>query len=60
MAVTRREFVAGAGAALAAGSLTGFPAIAQVRPLKVGVFVSEVDTQGIDELVEPYVFQMRL
>ncbi|MEC7847685.1 MAG: ABC transporter substrate-binding protein, partial [Gemmatimonadota bacterium] len=60
VAVTRREFVAGAGAALAAGSLTGFPAIAQVRPLKVGVFVSEVDTQGIDELVEPYVFQMRL
>ena len=60
MAVTRREFVAGAGAALAAGSLTGFPAIAQVRPLKVGVFVSEVDAQGVDELAEPYVSQMRL
>ena len=60
MAVTRREFVAGAGAALAAGSLTGFPAIAQSRPLKVGVFVSEVDARGVDELAEPYVSQMRL
>jgi len=61
MAVTRREFVAGAGAVLAAaGPLTGFPAIAQVRPLKVGVFVSEVDAQGVDELAEPYVSQMRL
>jgi len=58
--VTRREFVAGAGTALAASSLAGFPAIAQVRPLKVGVFVSEVDAQGVDELVEPYVSQMRL
>ncbi len=60
MAITRREFIAGAGAALAAGSLTGSPAIAQVRPLKVGVFVSEVDAQGVDELAEPYVSQMRL
>ena len=61
MAVTRREFVAGAGTALvAAGSLPGFPAIAQVIPLKVGVFVSEVDAQGVDELAEPYVSQMRL
>ena len=55
MAVTRREFMVGAGTALAAaGSLTGFPAIVQVRPLRVGVFVSEVDAQGVDELVEPY------
>ena len=60
MAVTRREFVAGAGAALATGSLTGFPAIAQARPLKVGVFVSEVDAQGVDERAEPYISQMRL
>ncbi|MCH8991201.1 MAG: ABC transporter substrate-binding protein [Acidobacteria bacterium] len=61
MAVTRREFIAGAGAALAAaGPLTGFPAIVQARPLKVGVFVSEVDAQGVDELAEPYVSQMRL
>jgi len=60
MAITRREFIAGAGSALAAGSLTGFPAIAQVRPLKVGVFVSEVDAQGVDELAEPYISQMRL
>ena len=59
MAVTRREFVAGAALA-AAESLTGFPAIAQRRPLKVGVFISEVDAQGVDELVEPYVSQMRL
>ena len=61
MAVTRREFIAGAGAALAAaGPLTGLPAIVQARPLKVGVFVSEVDAQGVDELAEPYVSQMRL
>jgi branched-chain amino acid transport system substrate-binding protein/urea transport system substrate-binding protein len=59
MAVTRREFVAGAALA-AAEALTGFPAIAQRRPLKVGVFISEVDAQGVDELVEPYVSQMRL
>ncbi len=61
MAVTRREFISGAGAALAAaGSLAGFPAIVQSRPLKIGVFVSEVDAQGVDELVEPYGSQMRL
>ncbi len=61
MAVTRREFMAGAGTALAAaGSLTGFPAIAQRRPLKVGVFISEVDAQAVDELVGPYVSQMRV
>ena len=61
MAVTRRKFMASAGTALAAaGSLTGFPAIAQSRPLKVGVFVSEVDAQGVDELAEPYVSQMRV
>ena len=61
MVVTRREFMAGAGATLAAtGALTGFPAIAQRRPLKVGVFISEVDAQGLDERVEPYVSQMRV
>ena len=61
MAVTRREFIAGAAASLAAaGPLTGFPAITQARPLKVGVFVSEVDAQGVDELAEPYISQMRL
>ena len=59
MAVTRREFVAGA-ALTAAGTLTGFPAIAQRRPLKIGVFISEVDAQGVDELVGPYVSQMRV
>ena len=61
MAVTRREFMVGAGAALAAaGTPLGFPAIAQRRPLKVGVFISEVDAQGVDELVGPYVSQMRV
>ena len=52
--------MAGAGTVAAAGSLTGFPAIAQSRPLRVGVFVSEVDARGVDELAEPYVSQMRL
>ena len=61
MAVTRREFMVGSGAALAAtGTPLGFPAIAQRRPLKVGVFISEVDAQGVDERVEPYVSQMRV
>ena len=56
MAATRREFMVGAGAALAAaGTLTGFPAIAQRRPLKVGVFISEANAQGVDELVGPHV-----
>ena len=59
MVVTRREFVAGAALA-AAETLTGFPAIAQRGPLKVGVFISEVDAQGVDELVGPYVSQMRI
>ena len=59
MTVTRREFMAGAALA-ATGTLTGFPAIAQRGPLKVGVFISEVDAQGVDELVEPYVSQMRV
>ena len=60
MAVTRREFMVGASAALAAETLTGFPAIAQRRPLRIGVFISEVDAQGVDELVGPYVSQMRV
>ncbi|HCR00437.1 MAG TPA: hypothetical protein DIU48_13520 [Acidobacteria bacterium] len=60
MTVTRREFL-GAGAALAgARTVHGFPAIAQRRALRVGVFVSEVDAQGVDELVGPYVSQMRV
>lgn len=61
MSVTRREFIIGAGATLAAtGGLTGFAALAQRRPLKIGVFISEVDSQGIDARVEPYVTQMRV
>lgn len=59
MSVTRREFMVGAGALAAHGRLTGFPAPVQRRPLKVGVFISEVDAQGVDEQVEPYVTQMR-
>ena len=59
MAVTRRKFIGGAALA-AAGTLTGFPAIAQRGPFKVGVFISEVDAQGVDERVEPYVSQMRV
>lgn len=59
--VTRRELMIGAGAAtVAATALRGFPAIAQSGPFKVGVFVTEVDAQGVGELVEPYLSQMRL
>ena len=51
----------GASATLAAaGALTAFPAIAQRGPLKIGAFISERDAQGVDEMVEPYVSQMRL
>jgi urea transport system substrate-binding protein len=61
MGVTRREFVVGAGATLAAaGALRAFPAIAQRRPLKIGAFISERDAKGVEEMVEPYVSQMRL
>ena len=60
MAVTRREFMVGAGAVAVSGTVTRFPAIAQRRPLRVGVFISEVDAQGVDELLGPYVSQMRV
>lgn len=60
MNVTRRKMLVGASAIAAAGALTGFPAIAQVRPLRIGVFVSEQDAQGVDELVGPYMDQMKL
>ena len=60
MTVTRRELIIGAGTTLTANRLTGFPAIAQRRALRVGVFISEVDAQGVDEGVEPYVSQMRV
>ena len=59
MDVTRREFVSSTALA-AAGTVSGFPAIAQHGSLKVGVFFSEVDAQGVDERVEPYASQMRL
>ncbi len=61
MEITRREVIVGAGAAVAAaGTITGFPAIAQAGPLKVGVFISEQDAQGVDEMVTPYMDQLRL
>ena len=61
MSVTRREFIIGAGAVLAVeGNPAGFPAIIQRRALKVGVFISEVDAQGVNEGVDPYISQMRL
>ena len=61
MPVTRRDFMVGAGAAVvSAGAPFGFPAIAQRGPLKVGVFISEFDARGVDELVGPYVSQMRV
>ena len=61
MPVTRRDFIVSAGAALASvGAPVGFPAIAQSGPLKVGVFISEFDARGVDELVGPYVSQMRV
>jgi ABC-type branched-subunit amino acid transport system substrate-binding protein len=60
MEITRREAIIGAGAAVAAaGTLAGFPAIAQTGSLKVGVFFSETDAQGVDEMVAPYMAQMR-
>ena len=61
MAVTRRDFIVSAGATVAsAGAPVGFPAIAQLGPLKVGVFISEFDARGVDELIGPYVSQMRV
>jgi len=59
MDISRREAIVGAGVALAAAStVTGFPAIAQSGPLRIGVFTSEQDTQGVDEQVGPYIDQM--
>ena len=61
MPVTRRDFMVGAGAALVSvGAPVGFPAIAQRGPLRVGVFISEFDARGVDELVGPYVTQMQV
>lgn len=60
MNITRRRLLAGSGAVAAAGAITGFPAIAQNRPIRIGVFISEQDAQGVDELVTPYMDQLRL
>lgn len=58
MEITRREAIIGAGAAVAAASALGSPAVAQSGPLKIGVFTSEQDRQGVDEQVGPYINQM--
>ena len=61
MVVTRREFMTGTGAVLATSrTVKGFPFIVQPAALKVGVFISERDAQGVDELLVPYVSQMRI
>ncbi|MCW5695589.1 MAG: ABC transporter substrate-binding protein [Bauldia sp.] len=59
---TRREVMVGAGVAAAAATLRGFPAIAQPRLFRIGVFVSETDfyDAAMSTGVEPYVSQMRL
>jgi hypothetical protein len=58
MNITRREAMIGAGAAVAAAGALATPAIAQAQPLKIAVFTSEQDTQGVDEQVGPYIAQM--
>lgn len=58
MDITRRDMVVGAGT-LAAAAVTGFPALAQAAPFRIGVYVSEQDAQGVDELVAPYMAQMK-
>jgi urea transport system substrate-binding protein len=61
MEITRREVVIGAGAAIAAAkTVTSFPAVAQTGPLKIGIYISEQDDQGVDEMVTPYMDQLRL
>jgi urea transport system substrate-binding protein len=61
MEITRREVMIGAGAAIAAAkTVTSFPAVAQTGPLKVGIYISEQDDQGVDEMVTPYMDQLRL
>jgi urea transport system substrate-binding protein len=59
MAVSRRELVIGA-AAVAATATVGRPVLAQSSPLRIGVFQSEQDANGVDEMVAPYMSQMRL
>jgi urea transport system substrate-binding protein len=61
MEITRREVMIGAGAAIAAAkTVTSFPAVAQTGPLKIGIYISEQDDQGVDEMVTPYMDQLRL
>ncbi len=48
MEITRREVMIGAGAAIAAAkTVTSFPAVAQTGPLKIGIYISEQDDQGV-------------
>ena len=59
--LNRRQLMTTAGASLAAILLARrFPAIAQARPLRIGALISHMDSQGQDELIQPYDQQMRL
>ena len=50
-----------AGASIAAILLArSFPVIAQTKPLRIGALISHMDSQGQDELIQPYDQQMRL
>jgi urea transport system substrate-binding protein len=53
--LTRREFLSGAAAVAA-----GFPAIAQSRPLRIGVLISQADARGQNEMIQPYDQQIKL
>lgn len=57
---TRRRMLGAFGAGFAAFTLGRFPAIAQARPLRIGALISGKDSDGIDELIQPYDSQMRL
>ncbi|MFA5581869.1 MAG: ABC transporter substrate-binding protein [Paracoccaceae bacterium] len=59
--LTRREVLHGTGATLALGAaFSAMPALAQTRPLRIGVLIAEADHDGQEQMVEPYVSQMRL
>jgi len=58
---TRRSVLAGIGAGIAAAStFRAFPALAQARPFRIGVLLAEIDDHGQDQMVEPYVSQMKV
>jgi branched-chain amino acid transport system substrate-binding protein len=60
MEFSRRDIMVGAGAvATVASTMGSFPALAQAGTFKIGVYISEQDAQGVDELVTPYMDQLR-